>query len=157
MRHRINKKSVVGGAVIGVVLGLALTAAAYWTQGGGGAGSASTGTTTAVVVVQDTVPAGTLYPGMSAYTLTGTFNNSNPSAVKVGTVTGALDTANLPSGCVAADFTVAGSAPVDAQIAHGDGVGSWSGVTITMNNTAVNQDACKSQSIPITYTVTAGS
>jgi len=151
----ISTKGAIFGLSAGVALGLSGAALAYWTQSGSGTGSAQTGTTTAVTVNQTTVVTG-MYPGEPAVTLAGNFTNPNPGSVKVGTVTGALDTANLPAGCVAGDFTVAGSAVINAEIPTGTNVGTWSGVTIHMNDTAINQDGCKAQTtIPILYTVTA--
>jgi hypothetical protein len=150
----ISKKGAIFGVSAGVALGLTGAALAYWTQSGSGNGTAQTGTTTAVTVNQTTSVTG-MYPGEAAVTLAGNFSNPNPGSVKVGTVTGALDTANLPAGCVAADFTVAGSAVVNAEIPTGTNVGTWSGVTVQMNDTAINQDGCKTKTIPILYTVTA--
>jgi hypothetical protein len=71
------------------------------------------------------------------------------------TVSGGIG--SLPVGCVAADFTIAGSAPVDTEIMSGAGVGSWTGITIRMNDTVANRDGCKTQTIPLVYTLTAGS
>lgn len=150
----ISKKGVAFGLSAGVALGLTGAALAYWTQSGSGSGTAQTGTTTAVTVNQTTTVTG-LYPGDSPVTISGDFTNANSGSVKVGTVTGALDTAHLPTGCVAADFTVTGSDAVNAEIPSGTHVGSWTGITIQMNDTSVNQDNCKTQTIPILYTVTA--
>lgn len=158
-----STKQKVGAAVLGAgVIAAALggVAYAYWSSTGTGTGSALTGTTNPanVVVTQAAPPAGGLYPGMTtAITLSGKFNNSNSGPVKVGTVTAVLDTAHLPSGCIADDFTVGGSAPVNAEIPVGNDVGSWNGVTIIMNDTANNQDTCKAQTIPLIYTVSAAS
>jgi hypothetical protein len=58
----------------------------------------------------------------------------------------------LPTGCLPADFTIAGTALVGANVASGTGVGSWSGLTIAMNNTGVSQNACKASSIPLVLT-----
>jgi len=55
----------------------------------------------------------------------------------------------LPAGCVAADFTIAGTALVGADVASGSGVGAWSGLTIKMNNTGLNQDLCKLSTVPL--------
>jgi hypothetical protein len=150
MRKINNKKkaaAVLGAGVIALTSGG--VALAYWTSTGAGTGTAATGTVADVSVVQTSSSAG-LYPGGSV-PLTGNFNNSNAGSVRVGSVTAVVGT--LPTGCVAADFTISGTAPVNAEIASGSGVGAWSGLTLTMNDTAVSQDACKTQSIPVTYTV----
>lgn len=151
MNFSLKKKIAAVGAAAAII-GSAGIAVAYWTQGGSGSGSAATGTTTDVTVNQLTTVEG-MYPGMSAVTLSGNFDNPNPGPVKVGSVTATLGT--LPAGCVAADFTIGGTAVVNAEIASGTGVGSWTGLTIQMNNTSVNQDACKVQTIPLVYAVSA--
>jgi hypothetical protein len=88
--------------------------------------------------------------------LSGDFDNPNPGTTHIGTVTVAVDNDNLPVGCVAADFTVDNSgATGDSTLAQGNGVGSWSGLTIQMNETGVNQDDCKSSTIPLVYTLSA--
>ena len=53
--------------------------------------------------------------------------------------------------CTASDFVISGAATVNAQIASGAGVGSWSGLTIAMTNAATNQDNCKGVAAPIQY------
>ena len=102
------------------------------------------------ITVNATTSATNLYPGGPAQPLAGNFNNSNAGAVYVASVTAALGT--LPTGCLPADFTIAGTALVGANVASGTGVGSWSGLTITMNNTGVSQNACKAASIPLVLT-----
>ncbi|HWC34360.1 MAG TPA: hypothetical protein VG650_05980 [Mycobacteriales bacterium] len=150
MRKINNKKKAAAvlatGAMVVTGGGVAF---AYWTQNGSGAGTAASGTTTAVTVVQ-TATTSNLYPG-GQVALSGTFNNPNSGSVRVGTVTATVGT--LPSGCVAADFTIVGTAAVNAEIPAGSSVGSWSGITLKMNDTAVSQDACKAQTIPVTYSV----
>lgn len=122
---------------------------AYWTTTGTGSGSAATGTVVGITVNQTTTVAG-LYPGGPAETMSGTFTNTNSGAVYVAGVTAALGT--LPGGCVPADFTIAGTATVNANIPSGTGVGSWTGLTIAMNNTSVSQDGCKASTIPLVLT-----
>lgn len=148
-----QKVAVALGTGAMVVAG-AGAAVAYWTSSGSGSGSATTGTSATVTVNQTSTVSG-LYPGGPAVPLSGNFDNSNSGAVKVGSVTATLGT--LPTGCVAGDFTIGGTADVNAEIPHGTGVGTWTGLTIAMNDTAANQDACKSQTIPITYAVSAAS
>ncbi|HWA68078.1 MAG TPA: hypothetical protein VG899_17075 [Mycobacteriales bacterium] len=150
MRKINNKKkaaAILGGGALALTSGgIAL---AYWTSTGSGSGTAATGSVQNVAVVQTSTSSG-LYPGGSV-TLSGDFNNTNSGKVYVGTVTATLGT--LPEGCVAGDFTITGTAPVNAEIAPGSGVGAWTGITLTMNDTSSNQDACKSQTIPVTYSV----
>jgi hypothetical protein len=149
-----KKRIAASVLVVAIIAATGGIAAAYWTQGGTGTGTAATGTTSNVTVNQTTVVTG-LYPGDTPVTLSGNFNNPNLGPVKVGTVSAVLD-ASLPAGCVAADFTVAGTDAVNAEIASGSAVGSWTGITIKMNDTLVNQDACKSATgVTIDYTVSA--
>ena len=147
---RFTKKSrtiIAGAAVVGFVS--AGVAYAYWTTSGTGSGTAATGTVVGITVNQTTSPTG-LYPGGPAQPIAGNFDNSNSGAVYVASVSAALGT--LPTGCLPADFTIAGTALVNANVAAGTGVGSWSGLTITMNNTGVSQNACKASSIPLVLT-----
>ena len=149
---KISRKGLVFGVSAGVALGLTGAAFAYWTTTGTGSGTGATGTTVAVTVNQTTVVTG-LYPGDTPVALSGNFTNTNSGAVKVGTVSAVIGT--LPSGCVTGDFTIAGTGVVNAEIPSGTSVGAWSGITIQMNDTLLNQDTCKTQTIPITYTVSA--
>lgn len=141
----MNKKAVavLTGGMLVVVAGGAY---AYWTTTGTGSGSAATGTVAGITVNQTTTVAG-LYPGGPAQTISGTFTNTNSGAVYVAAVTAALGT--LPGGCLPADFTIAGTATVNVNVPSGTGVGSWTGLTIAMNNTAVSQNACKASTIPL--------
>ena len=97
-----------------------------------------------------------LYPGGPAVALSGNFNNTNPGAVYVGTVTAALASVTGSVGtpaCTIADYTLASpAATVNADIASGSGVGAWSGPTIQLKNLATNQDACKNASVNLSYT-----
>lgn len=147
---RLTKKSKTinaGAAIAG--LASAGVAYAYWTTSGTGSATATTGTVVGITVIE-TTSATNLYPGGPAQPLAGNFNNGNAGAVYVASVHAALGT--LPTGCLPADFTIAGTATVNANVAAGTAVGSWSGLNIAMNNTGVTQDACKSASIPLVLT-----
>lgn len=147
---RLEKKSKTIIA-IAAIAGLASSgiAYAYWTTPGTGTGTATTGNVVGITV-NATTSAANLYPGGPAQPLAGNFDNGNAGAVFVTSVTAALGA--LPTGCLPADFTIAGTANVGANVAAGTGVGSWSGLSITMNNTGVNQNACKASSIPLVLT-----
>ncbi len=155
MKRFVSKKVVAVGVTAGLILGIAGAAFAYWTQSGSGTGTATTGTTQAITV-NETTSASDLYPGGPAQPLAGDFDNPNAGTTHIGAVSAALGT--LPAGCVAADFTIDNSAETNsATLTQGNGVGSWSGITIQMNETGVNQNTCKSSNIPLVYTLTAGS
>lgn len=158
MRVFSRKKAAAAVAAI-VVLGGAVAAYAYWTQGGSGTGSASTGSTQNLTVNQTTLST-TLYPGGSV-SLSGTFDNPNSSRVKVTTLTAAIDPAWTGSqtntgkpACTAGDYSISGTATIGSSgfVPAGTGVGSWSGLTLSMSDTNANQDNCKGVSVPIVYT-----
>jgi len=137
-------------AIIGVLVA-AGAAFAYWTTTGSGSGSSDTGTVVPVTVNQTSTITG-LAPGLPAQTLSGTFDNPNAGPVYVGSVSVSV-TGTDQAGCTASDYTIAGTAPVNAEIASGDDVGAWSGLTIQFNNKpAVNQDACKTATVTLAYT-----
>jgi hypothetical protein len=84
--------------------------------------------------------------------LSGDFTNTNTSKVRVANVlaTGVtVDAAH--SACLATDYILGGAAVVNAEVISGTNVGSWSGLTIALSNTAVNQDACKGATVTVSY------
>lgn len=147
---------VVAGASALVGGGVAF---AYWTTGGAGTGTAVTSTGVTSVTVNQTSVLTDLYPGDSAQTLSGNFDNGNDGPVYVGTVTASIDSVTkavgAPAGtCDATDYTLANAAmTVDAQVPVGIGVGSWTGATIKFNNLATIQDACKGATVTLAYTI----
>jgi hypothetical protein len=154
----ITKKRAAAAVAALAIAGGGMAAYAYWTAGGTGTGSAPTGTTVALTVNQ-TATASNLYPGASV-ALSGTFNNPNPGSVTVTSVTAVVDSSfnsrtdtNKPA-CTSADFSISGTATIGnaGVVPSGNGTGSWSGLTVSMTNTALNQDNCKSVSVPIIYT-----
>ena len=151
---RFNKKTKIAIVTAALVFGVSGTAFAYWTQLGAGTGGATTGTTTAVVVNQTNTVTG-LYPGGPAQALSGTFNNPNAAAVKVGVVSATVTTTSVPATCLASWYTISGTAtPANQVLAAGVG-GTWSGLNVALLNDAANQDACKNATITITYAVAA--
>ena len=148
--RRFTKKTVAVATGIVLLVMAAGVAYAYWTNTGSGTGEATTGTNESVVINQTSIITG-LAPGAPAQVLSGNFDNPNTSPVYVTAVT-AIVTGTDQAGCDASNYTIAGSAPVNAQVPAGDGVGSWSGLTIQFNNKPdVNQDACKNAVVAIAY------
>jgi len=153
--HR--KRTAVVATGLALVLATAAIAFAYWTQSGSGSGSASTGDTTAITVNQTSAVTG-LYPGGPAEPLSGDFDNPNDGPIFVhqvaavlSSVSGGAQDSSLPA-CTTADFALTGSpVTVDTEIASGNGVGSWSGMTIRLLDTSANQDNCKNATVHITY------
>ena len=159
MSGYLSRKTAMSSVLVLVALSVAGIASAYWTTGGSGSGSATAGTTASVTVTQTGTPAG-LYPGGSA-ALSGKFNNTNPGSVRIAAVTAAVtafsSVANdgTKPACTQADFSITGTATVNAEIPTGNGVGSWSGLTLNMiDNAGANQENCKNITVPITYTST---
>jgi hypothetical protein len=147
-------------AVTAVLLAIAASAYAYWTSSGTGTGSAGTGTTTGITVNQTSTVTG-LYPGGPAQALSGNFTNTNAGAVVVASVNATISSVTkavgAPAGaCTAADYTLSGfpttTVTPTAGIPSGTGVGTWSGGTIAMVNSAGNQDGCKGATVNISYT-----
>jgi hypothetical protein len=149
--HKFRTKTVALAAGVTIAFAGGGIAFAYWTNSGAGTGTATTGTNVAIVVNQ-TSAVTAMGPGVAAQTLAGNFDNANTGPVFVTAVTATV-TGTDKSGCGPTDYTIAGSAPVAAQVPAGTGVGAWTGLTIAFNNkTAVNQDACKNAVVTIAYT-----
>jgi hypothetical protein len=128
---------------------------AYWTNSGSGTGSAATGTNVAVTVNQTSVITG-MYPGQTAQTLSGDFTNPNagPTFVTAVTATGyTIDGAHVTAGCTVAggNYTLGGTATVGIDVPAGANQGTWTGLTIAMNNLGTSQDFCKGATVTITY------
>jgi hypothetical protein len=151
-----TRKRAAAAVTAIVVAGGAMAAYAYWTGGGSGSGSATATTPSALTVNQSTSVTG-LFPGATATTLSGDFDNPNSGSVFVHNVTGAVHAFSTQAdgtkpACTQADFAIAGTANVDAQVPAGTGVGSWTGLTVRLLNGSGNQDNCKGVSITIDYT-----
>lgn len=153
--HR--KRSALGVAAL--ILLLAAGAYAYWTVSGSGTGTATAGTATALTVNQTTTLTA-MYPGDSAQTISGDFDNGNAGPIYVGTVTAAISSVvkapGAPAGtCDATDFTLANAAmTVNAEVPSGNGTGAWTGATIKFNNkSGANQNACKGATVNLSYTI----
>jgi ABC-type glycerol-3-phosphate transport system substrate-binding protein len=137
----------VGAAVAVASVGIAY---AYWTTSGSGSGTAATGTSSSITVKQVGTITG-LAPGSGTQALAGKFDNSNPGAVYVHSVTVAVaSTSNAL--CTAADFTVVQPGLVDANIPAGLAQGSWSAGSIAFNDDpARNQDVCKNVTVNLSF------
>jgi hypothetical protein len=150
-----------GGLVLGVVVAVAVAGAAvaYWTAGGSGTGSGAAAGAQTPLTANQTTTLTAMYPGDSAQTISGNFDNSNQGPIHVGTVTasisGVTKAAGAPAGtCDASDFTLANAAmTVDADVPAGTGKGSFTGATIQFNNKATNQDACKGATVNLAYAI----
>ena len=149
---RLKKRRFVVVALLLVGAIAAVGGYAFWTQSGSGSGSAAVGTTSSITVNQTSTISG-LYPGGPAQALSGNFDNPNTSPVLVSTVAATVTGTSAGAACDASNFAVTGSpTTVNASIPSGSGVGAWSGMTLKMLETGVNQDACKSVTVNISYT-----
>ena len=148
-----------------VVLGLSTlilasgVAYAYWTANGTGTGTGTAAASTSNVTVVQTSVLTPMYPGDTAQTISGNFDNANTGPVYISTVTVTISSVTkavgAPAGtCDATDFTLAdATATVDASIPVGNGVGAWTGPTIQFNNKATNQDQCKGATVNLGYAI----
>jgi hypothetical protein len=155
--RKISKRKIAATLAITAILvgGGSAAAVAYWSAGGSGSGQATTGTSTGITVNQ---PAGTalLTPGGTTQALSGTFSNSNSGPVTITSVTASVTGVTLASGitgtCSKTDYVVSGTAVLNSTtIPSGNNVGGWSGLTLSLTNTASNQDACKGATPLLTY------
>jgi hypothetical protein len=156
---RFKKKH---GIILGLiaVLALATGAYAYFTAGGSGTATATAKNAQAPLVVNQTTSVSAMYPGDSAQTLSGDFDNPNSGPIYVGTVTAQIESvtkaAGAPDGdCDATDFTLGHDAmTVGHEVPNGNAKGSWTGATIKFNDkTATNQDACKGATVRLRYDI----
>ena len=153
--RKSQKRAMAALGIAAMVVAAAGGAFAYWTQSGSGRASGTTGTTGAIVVT-GTIADG-IFPGGSRL-VSFTASNSGDSATLVNAVQlGGVSTSNPE--CVAADFTMP-DVPQSQSVAGGAGVGTTPAAvlpnrgTLSMANTGVNQDACKSATITLTLATT---
>ncbi|MDQ3677524.1 MAG: hypothetical protein M3401_12100 [Actinomycetota bacterium] len=155
--HRTQKRNIF--IILVAVLAIAAGAYAYWTAGGSGTGSGSAANAQTALTVTQTTTLAAMYPGDTAQTISGKFNNTNAGPIYVGTVTAAIasvvkDAGAVAGTCDATDFTLANAtATVNADVPVGSGVGAWTGPTIKFNNKATNQDQCKGATVNLSYTI----
>lgn len=142
---------------LGVILSLAfaVTAYAYWTAGGSGTGSASTQASTTALTANQATVLTPMYPGDSAQTISGDFDNTNSGPIYVTSVTVSIASVTAPGTCDASDFTLSGTTmAVGAEVPAGSGVGAFTGATIQFNDKpATNQDGCKGATVSLAYSI----
>ena len=157
--HFLKRRKVLVSLALVAVFAIAGGAVAFWTSTGTGSGSATVGTS-ANLTLNPVIITGTLYPGGTAATSAITINNPGSSAVRVSNI--ALDTTlpasgngalsgigGLPVGCSASDFTFTSGIPVGGVTVPAGGNVVVNTGTLSMANTAVNQDACKGLTLTI--------
>ncbi len=153
MSRRKKRFTLVLVAVL--MLSGAGVAFAFWTSTGSGDGSAETGTSAAFTIAAD--PAvGTIAPGGAGQTVDFTVTNPGPGVLSLSNVTVTMASPSgvawvPPAGCDIADYTASVTTqPVDGEIPVGTGVDGQA--TVRLANSAINQDACKGQTVPLYFT-----
>lgn len=160
MKRFMNKKVVAIGLTVGLVLGGAGVAYAYFTSGGSGSGTATVGTAApfTVTLATDTPPGGGLLPGSGTETQTYTIHNGGASSERLTTVTASVaDHAGGTFGgtCSGNWFTatVTGTVPGPNPQTILAGGTVTSTVTIILNESGGNQDPCQGlTTVPVTVT-----
>jgi hypothetical protein len=145
-----NKRRVL--VALGTVVAIAAVGAAiaYFTTSGSGTGSASVGSSSAVTI-HGTV-SGALYPGSSA-TVNFTVDNPSSGSQRVnGIQLEKVTTDAAHSGCVTSDFTMP-NVTVNQTFPSGNAQAVTATGSLSMANTALNQDAC--QGAPLTLSLTS--
>ena len=148
---RKSQKRVLAGLGIGaLVLAAAGGAFAYWTQSGGGTATGTAGTTGAIVVT-GTIADG-IFPGSSKLVNFKASNSGDSATLVNGVHLEGVSTSN--SACVVTDFAMP-DVVQNYSVAGGATAASLpsSGV-LSMANTGMNQDACKSAVITLNLSTT---
>jgi hypothetical protein len=149
-----SKKVVVSVAAVAIALGTASGAYAYWTSTGSGTGSATTGTSSSWAVTSDDAVGDALTPGGPTDMITLHVTNNNSGVQHLNGVTAAVANSDgtawtAVTGCSAADYTVSTVSITPGDVAKDATVDGT--VTITMNNLASKQDACKGVTVPLYF------
>lgn len=151
--HGKKRTAIILAAVL--TLTGAGIAFAYWTSTGTGTGTATTGESVALEITSE-AGVGELAPGSAGQTIDFTVTNPGEGTQNLTTVT--VEIANedgtpwVPAlGCLATDYTAeVSTAPPAGEIAPGGSVDGT--VTVTLENTAINQDACQGEDVPLLLT-----
>ena len=147
--RKFSKRGLAAFGVGVVVIAGAGAGFAYWTQSGSGGGSGSVGTT-GTITLPGTFTSAQLYPGGSV-PVTLTAANSGTSAVTLANVHTVVTTSDPD--CLASDFVMADVAQA-TSVPAGATAEPLTGGTLTMQNTALNQDACKGAVLTLTLSST---
>jgi hypothetical protein len=138
-----KRTAVILGAV--AILAVAGIAIAYWTTTGSGSGSGAVAESNGTLVLHGTITK-ELTPG-STSPVTFTADNAGSSSLQVGTIHAVVSTNK--AGCEVSDFTIADTAENQVIAAKGSAVALATDGSISMADTAANQDACKGATISL--------
>lgn len=153
-KHTTPKK-IVGLAIATAVLATAGVAWAYWTTTGSGDGTATTAAANGTLTLHATADSSLLYPGGTADISITAENTSTGTSLKVTTVSFdslSVDTAHATAGCLASDYTVGTVSTTPTVVAPGETSGVVATATLSMANSALDQDACKGAVVTLNFT-----
>jgi hypothetical protein len=135
-----------------IVVGGGGAAFAYWSSSGSGTGTATTGTSASFVVTSEAPTGGPLVPGGSSQSVA--FTVANPSTATLDLSSLVITVAESDGsawvsvpGCSEADYVIGTPVITYGSVAGGDDVEGT--VTVTMTNTAGDQDACQGEAVPL--------
>jgi hypothetical protein len=152
----MTRKVLVIGVAAGLTLGIAGAALAYWTTSGSGSGTAATASSNGTLALNVSVAGPALTPGGSA-AVTITATNSGTTDLYVTTVSFAslsVDSTHATAGCLATDYSVGTVATTPTNVLAGTTSGTVATATLSMADTALNQDACQGATITLNFTST---
>jgi hypothetical protein len=154
MKRFMNKKVAAIGLAAGLVLGVGGAAFAYWTTSGSGNGTATTQSSNGTLALNVSADSSQLYPGGSA-PVTITATNNGATDLYVTTVSFAslsVDAAHAAAGCLASDYSVGSVSTTPTDVLAGTTSATVATATLSMANTALNQDACEGATITLNFT-----
>jgi hypothetical protein len=144
-----RRRTLVALGTVGSLAAVGV-AIAYFSSTGAGTGSATAGSSSAVTIHGTT--GSSLFPGTSAQ-VSFTVDNPSPGSQRVNAIQLASVTTDAGhSACVMGDFTMP-SVTVNQTFPNGNGQAVTATGTLSMANTALNQDAC--QGAPLTLHLTS--
>ena len=146
-----NKRALtVLGAI--AVLAVAGIAVAFWTASGSGSGTGTVASSNGELVLHGSIAPGLTPGGEEAVSFTA--DNTNSSSLQVGTVKAvvSIDEEHAEAGCKASDFSIADTVENQTIPAKTTGVALSNDGSITMTDSAENQDGCKGAEITLTLT-----
>lgn len=144
-----KRRALVALGAVGAVVAAGV-AIAYFTSTGSGTGSATVGTSSAVTIKGTT--GSSLFPGTST-TVSFTVDNPSSGSQRVNEIhLESVTTDAAHSACVLSDFTMP-NVTVNQTFPNGNGQAVTATGTLSMANTAQNQDAC--QGAPLTLHLTS--
>jgi hypothetical protein len=147
MRKFFSKKRLFIPAAVAALMVVGVAAYAFWTTTGSGQGSATVAADNGTLVIHATAPSG-LTPGDSQ-DITFTVDNDNSSSLYVDTIH--LDSVDADNACDVADFSMDDVVEGATVPASTDGYAMPNKGTLTFADTEVNQDACKSANLTLTF------